>query len=398
MTVDDFRVLTAVELGSRNHEVVPTKLIHQVGGLRSVSATGRCISDLAKLSLISKLRNAKYDGYRLSFSGYDYLALKSMTNRGTVYSVGNIIGVGKESDIYSTSDASGHTKVLKIHRLGRTSFRTVKNNRDYLRNKQTGNWMYLSRLAAEKEHQFMSVLHKNGFYVPTPYDWSRHCILMEWINGLPMRAVKKHRDYKGLYSGLMKFIVQLGNHGLIHCDYNEFNIIIRDEADFGKYESDFVVIDFPQCVSIGHVDAEFYFNRDVEGITTFFAKRFNYRPRDDSSMLDTDGFGEGFRYAKPDFKRDVRRIANLDVEVQASGYSKKKKNEEEEELEGALEGMRNLNVVEEEEEEEESQSEYDESEEESESDDDENERIISAISAGDGNLKMDKFGNYILDE
>lgn len=37
------------------------------------------------------------EGYRLTFSGYDYLALKALTSRGSVHSVGNQIGVGKES-------------------------------------------------------------------------------------------------------------------------------------------------------------------------------------------------------------------------------------------------------------------------------------------------------------
>lgn len=37
------------------------------------------------------------EGYRLTFSGYDYLALKALTIRGSVQSVGNQIGVGKES-------------------------------------------------------------------------------------------------------------------------------------------------------------------------------------------------------------------------------------------------------------------------------------------------------------
>ena len=36
-------------------------------------------------------------GYRLTFLGYDYLALKALASRGSVFSVGNQIGVGKES-------------------------------------------------------------------------------------------------------------------------------------------------------------------------------------------------------------------------------------------------------------------------------------------------------------
>ena len=36
-------------------------------------------------------------GYRLTFAGYDYLALHALTSRGVLHSVGNQIGVGKES-------------------------------------------------------------------------------------------------------------------------------------------------------------------------------------------------------------------------------------------------------------------------------------------------------------
>ena len=36
-------------------------------------------------------------GYRLTNSGYDYLALKALTTRDVIQSVGNQIGVGKES-------------------------------------------------------------------------------------------------------------------------------------------------------------------------------------------------------------------------------------------------------------------------------------------------------------
>ncbi|CAK7896033.1 serine/threonine-protein kinase Rio2p [[Candida] anglica] len=412
LTADDFSVLQAVEIGTRNHELVPTSLIHHLGRLKSPTGTNRSIGDLAKLKLVSRLRNAKYDGFRLTFSGYDYLALKSMLNRESLYSVGNIIGVGKESDIYAVSDPKGQQKVIKIHRLGRTSFRTVKNNRDYLQNRNTSNWMYLSRLAANKEYEFMVILYNNDFAVPEPFDYSRHCVMMEWIKGTPMKHLRKHKNPKRLYSDLMNFIVKLGNHGLIHCDFNEFNIIIRDDEEAKNFEFDFVVIDFPQCVSIEHVDAESYFDRDVQGVKDFFAKKFRYSPEDDPTMFDTDGFGEGYKYAYPNFKRDVVRVKSLDNEVKASGYAKKRTGEDSD-LEKAVAAMRGLGEEdeeelqeEEEEEEEEEDSEEDsdedfyeeEEEEEEEEHEEENEKIIEALSSGVGKLKMDKLGNYILED
>ncbi|BAO41245.1 Non-specific serine/threonine protein kinase [Kluyveromyces marxianus] len=406
LTAEDFRVLQAVEQGSRNHEVVPTHLIHTLSGMRSMSGTNRSISDLAKLSLISKLRNSKYDGYRLTYNGFDYLALRAMLNRDTVYSVGTKIGVGKESDIYQVSDRNGEPKVLKMHRLGRTSFHTVKNNREYLRSGQSASWMHLSKLAANKEYQFMTLLYNKDFEVPQPFDNSRHCVLMELIKGYPMRRLGKHKNLPKLYSDLMSFIVRLANHGLIHCDFNEFNIMIKDEVE-NENDPGYVVIDFPQCISIQHQDAAYYFKRDVDCIRRFFKKKLKYEPKEDATFLDTDGFGDGFKYPYPVFERDVKRCDNLDELVMASGFTKKHPGDRD--LELAVQSMRDEEYTEERENEENSdytstsESEYsdfsdEESSENESEEDDENERIIQAISSGVENLKIDKFGNYILED
>lgn len=53
-----------------------------------------------------------------------------------------------------------------------------------------------------------------------------------------------------LYSTLMDIIVRFAHAGLIHSDFNEFNILIR--RDSGEP----VVIDFPQMVSTSHENAE----------------------------------------------------------------------------------------------------------------------------------------------
>lgn len=431
LTAEDFQVLHAVERGSTNHEVVPTTLIHQLSGLRSISGTNRCISDLAKLKLISKLRNASYDGYRLTYSGIDYLALKTMLDRDTIYSIGGPMGVGKESDIYKVSDKEGVPKVMKIHRLGRTSFHTVRNKRDYIKkNAKNGvNWMFLSKLAAAKEYQFMSLLYTKGFNVPEPFDNSRHIIIMELIDGFTMTRLKYHKskfNIPKLYSDLMNFIVKLGKSGLIHCDFNEFNIMIKKTAvtSDGDDSSDkvinsndfgFIVIDFPQCISIDHPDAEFYFKRDVDCIRRFFKKKLKYVPVVDSTMLDEDGFGDGYKYPYPVFHRDIKREDNLDELLQASGYSKKKSNDRD--LEIAVQTMRNHSDYESDDldedsdvddnEEEDLDEYYYDSEEEDDEDDcqsdkdsleEENEKIIEALTTGVGKLKMDKLGNYILIE
>jgi RIO kinase 2 len=130
--------------------------------------------------------NKQYDGYALTYMGYDYLAMKAFMKRGHIKSIGIKIGVGKESDIYQCLDNDGNVVVVKLARLGRTSFRTVKDNRDYLKGRTCYSWLYLSRIASLKEFAFMKALHDKGFPTPTPIDSSRHAIVMSYVNAYPM--------------------------------------------------------------------------------------------------------------------------------------------------------------------------------------------------------------------
>lgn len=54
-----------------------------------------------------------------------------------------------------------------------------------------------------------------------------------------------------LFNTLVELIVKFASYGLIHCDFNEFNVMI-DSDDTP------IVIDFPQMVSIDHSNAHRY--------------------------------------------------------------------------------------------------------------------------------------------
>ena len=68
-------------------------------------------------------------------------------------------------DIFEVAKEDGTVLAMKLHRLGRISFRSVKSKRDYLRHRSSYNWLYLSRLAAVKEFAFMKVLCSSIFYL-----------------------------------------------------------------------------------------------------------------------------------------------------------------------------------------------------------------------------------------
>lgn len=126
-------------------------------------------------------------------------------------------------------------------------------------------------------------LYDRGFPVPKPVDYNRHAVVMELINGYPLYVnkpsfflsldiiplhsscvsftymcvfshsyrcqVHELQDPSALYSEFMELIVKLANHGLIHGDFNEFNLMLDDQDHI-------TMIDFPQMVSTSHTNAE----------------------------------------------------------------------------------------------------------------------------------------------
>ncbi|XP_063930925.1 serine/threonine-protein kinase RIO2 [Zophobas morio] len=296
LTSEDFRVLTAIEMGMKNHELVPGPLAASIASLQH-GGVHKLLRDLCKHGLLSYERGKKYDGYRLTNMGYDYLALHSLTRREVIGSFGNQIGVGKESNIYIVASSEGEELCLKLHRLGRVCFRNVTNKRDYHKHRKSASWLYLSRISATKEFAYMKALYDRKFPVPKPLDFNRHCVIMELVKGKPLCHVMDLDDVEALYDELMNLIVRFADSGVIHGDFNEFNIMIKDDEKP-------VIIDFPQMVSTAHENAEMFFNRDVNCIRTFFKKRFDY----ESELY-------------PKFS-DIERTDALDAEILCSGFTK----------------------------------------------------------------------------
>lgn len=312
---EDFRVLQAVEMGMRNHELVPVALIAQIANLKH-GGSYKVLSTLLRYKLVAHASD-KYDGYRLSYLGFDILALRTLVNRGVVATVGAQIGVGKESDVFEAQDNEGNDIVIKIHRLGRTSFRAVRRHRDYMKGKSKSSWLYMSRLAATKEFAFMQILYSRGFPTPIPIDSNRHVVVMSRVYGFPLSQLRAGslpaEVAQHYYAACASLLERLAEHGLVHCDLNEFNLLVREEQAsdegasgvagvdptakegaemsptpgdiFAVQKSDIILIDFPQMVSCDHPNAQELFERDRDGLVKFFGLKMRYVP-DDADVAD----------------------------------------------------------------------------------------------------------------
>ncbi|WP_367834480.1 RIO1 family regulatory kinase/ATPase [Vulcanisaeta sp. JCM 16159] len=211
-----------------------------------------------------------YTGYRLTFMGYDALALHTLAKRGIIEKVSPTpIGVGKESDVYA-GDAVGNGKVvLKFHRLGRTSFRQIRRFRAWIGNRRHITWLYESRLSAHAEYKALVLAYNAGINVPRPITVNRHTVVMSYINGAQLTEVGDVDDPEDLYWGIIKGIKKLfADIGIVHGDLSEFNIMI--DLDSGEP----YIIDWPQWVPRNAPGALDMLRRDVTNITKYFMKRF----------------------------------------------------------------------------------------------------------------------------
>jgi len=255
MNRQDFRVLAAVETGMKSHELVPAQLIASIASLRH-GGTGKILSSLLRDKLLSHDRSCGYDGYRLTNSGYDILALHNLKSRGFISAIGDRIGTGKESDVYVAANPEGKQLVLKFHRLGRTSFRDVKKKRDYFmvnavsKNKKRGaqfkqqpnSWLFLSRISALKEFAFMKALHQVHYPTPVPVGHNRHIVVMSLVRGVPLYQMHANRvspeQAESIFKQSTVLASRLASHGLVHCDLNEFNLMVDLSGVQDKIASD----------------------------------------------------------------------------------------------------------------------------------------------------------------
>lgn len=377
----DFRVLEAVESGMLNHAVVPMVLINSIAGLRH-GGSHKILSSLLRDKLLSHENKAGgIDGYRLTNAGYDILALHNLKLRGIIGALGQRIGTGKESDVYlAAAPNTGRQLVLKFHRLGRTSFRNVRSKRDYFNNaKQASkahNWLFLSKLSAVKEFAFLKALYDTKYPTPTPLAHNRHIIAMSLVRGIPLYQIFPKQLSLPVAADIYEQAVGLATrlarqHGLVHCDLNEFNLLVDlsgiqalltddghdpyvrhsgqsvapeksvgalskpaweqslEEAHEPVAESHIpmepvarlptgepkpvvTLIDFPQMISTNHVNAQEYYERDIASITRFFVKKLQCQiPEDVLARSSWENTRDGSSTAAD----------ALDVSLRASGFS-----------------------------------------------------------------------------
>jgi RIO kinase 2 len=270
----DFHLLSGLEHGMRFSEWVATEKLPEFSRLDDEEVDYR-IDRCMDRELVQR-KTIQYTGYRLTFEGYDALALHTFAERDTVDGVGGPLGVGKESDVYEAR--SFEPLALKYHREGYTNFREVQKEREYTAEKAHRSWLYTARKAAEREYEALEALYPD-VSVPKPVDQNRHAIVMAKVDGVELsRAELNPEQVVGVLELVLTEMAAAHRAGYVHADMSEYNVFVASEG--------VTVFDWPQAVTTEHANARELLERDVENVLGYFERKYPQEtPQVDASAL-----------------------------------------------------------------------------------------------------------------
>jgi len=265
----DFKVLLVLEKYLTQYEYVPVELIEKEARLPP-QQLAMSLSKLSKLKLIQR-RLGYLIGYRLTYVGYDCLAVRSLVQRGVLAALGDRMGVGKESDVYVGLTPTEEKVIVKFLRIGRTSFKQTRRVRDWAEGKPEYGWLMQSRVAAEKEYKALELLFKVNAKVPKPYGRSRHVVVTSYLEGIELYRYQNPTDpyhmLKVILDTLRKAYMDVG---IVHGDLSEYNVlvVVSDEVE------EPYIIDWPQYVYREDPQSEYLLRRDIDYIVRFFKRKY----------------------------------------------------------------------------------------------------------------------------
>ena len=262
----DLRVLRVVEVLHRRYEYVDySAIIAYMGGEEHEVAES--LDRLNRFRLVQRVRGA-YTGYRLTFLGYDILALHTLRKRGSVTSISPTpIGVGKESDVLAGESAWGARVAVKLHRVGRVSFRNVRRLRAWLGDRRHVTWLYEARLSAQAEYVALSNAFRLGINVPEPIDVNRHAIVMRLVeDGAELARFRELENAEEVAETVLADVeTAVREGGMIHGDLSGFNILVTPDGT--PY-----IIDWPQWIPTDSPAAPEALRRDLQNLAKSFEK------------------------------------------------------------------------------------------------------------------------------
>ena len=255
----DFKILKVFASSLKTRQFLNLSTLSQYSNLNQ-RLVEHHLERLVKSGLVGKSNI----GFTLLVTGLDIYVLKILSNRNTITSIGPQIGIGKEAEIYLAHDSQEKDKILKMFRLGRSSFKQIKRKRDI--STSTSNWLLLNIQTAKREYDILNYLRQSSTSFPTPLFRSFHCIVMEPFYGSKLADAESLEDPQSVLEKIISNVKIAYQNGYINGDLNEYNIMVNNDNIF--------ILDWPQAIKVDTINANVVLLRDVTNILKFFSKKY----------------------------------------------------------------------------------------------------------------------------
>ena len=268
VTADDVKLLGLIYKLHEGYAAVPLTVLES--SYKPAAELGERLSRLLELGLVRSVRGTEYM-YQLTYRGLDVLAIAQLTRRGVLSRVGDVLAVGKESEVYLGWTPTSSPVVLKLHREGSRSFRALTRSRRYRSLTGRSLWLDVSVEAAGREFTALVSVRRAGGLVPRPLDRALHAVATEYLDGVELykaRWLDRESALRVLKDVITTVRVALRAAGIVHGDLSPYNVlVVNDPGGPRGY-----VIDWPQYLSASDPGAMDALTRDLKALATFFNK------------------------------------------------------------------------------------------------------------------------------
>lgn len=252
------------------------------------------LNKLASLRLIkySHLSHYGENAAMLNEKGFDTLALWDFKQHNVVSQIGTEIGTGKEATIVGFLTPNNEWGIVKFHRMWAKEFQRIKKSLAYASIKVRGQALNLDdskidipRAKAQVEMHALQILFSKGINVPEPLGINRHAVAMkmvEWENGIPSPQIVSIRleNPRETYEIVLEdYIKMVNDGGIVHGDFNEYNILINPDGEL-------FYIDFPQAVPVTYPGVMPLLIRDITQINRYFSRKYHISVISEKEILD----------------------------------------------------------------------------------------------------------------
>ncbi len=264
-----WKILESIFRNLWDYEYVPLQIIAARARLGE-EKTRNILRYLSDLRIVQN-KTTEYEGSTFTFLGLSLYSLHRLVRKGLISAIGKVMGEGKESAVFNCFSEKYGECVVKFHKVGHTSFKKVKEKRDY------GDLHFSVLAIRSARNEFRALKKLEGLAVPRAYAWEGNAVMMELIDArelFKVRLTNPHDVLEMILEEVRKFYTR----GIIHGDLSQYNVLVNPEGIW--------IIDFPQSVEVGEAGWREVLERDIRNILSYFNRSYGIE-KDINSVIES---------------------------------------------------------------------------------------------------------------